>query len=240
MQAKTSPEEKSLIYSELAASLGEVEALTQEQAILLLKAKAWMEHVPVPLAWKDPKTAYDIENALSKHSEALSDLLLQEGIPNTVLLNELYTLINEKSPPEDLRWKATHRAAMSPTFESNNRDFYEPINGRLITTGLEGYLPLEIRDEFYFKELFPHQLKGVAVSSDLYEFTHGASLIVVRKTEEGLAFEQIKEGSQLQFIPNCQLTSVSQENVTCALESRFLAEKLHAWHSITEPTKNFL
>ena len=240
MQAKTSPEEKSLIYSELAASLGELETLTQEQAILLLKAKAWIEYVPVPLAWKDPKTAYDIENALSKHSQALSDLLLQEGVPNTVLLNELYTLINETPPPEDLRWKATHRAGMSPTFESNNCDFYDPINGRLITTGLQGYLPLEIRDEFYFKELFPHQLKGVAVSSNLYEFRHGDSLIVVKKTEEGLTFEQIKEGRQLQFIPNYQLTTARQENVTCALESRFLADKFHAWHSISEPTKIFL
>ena len=238
---KTSPEEKSLIYAELAAALGERSTLTDKEATLLLKATAWIEHAPIPTHWKDPKTAYDIENALCKHAEALSKLLLPEGIPNTPLLNEIYILINEKLPPADLTWESIHTEGMSPRFSSNYKDFYDLMSRRLITIGLEGYIPLDIRDQLYFKELFPHQVKGIALSNDVYEFTHEGNRVIVRKTELGLSFElYTKEGQWLRLIPNDQLTSVGNQTVTSPLESRYLADKYHVWHSITDPTKIFL
>ncbi|MCX6990097.1 MAG: hypothetical protein NTX49_03390 [Chlamydiae bacterium] len=234
------PEEKSLIYAELAAALSENEVLNQDQLTLLLLAKAWIQHTPIPLEWKDPKTIYDMEKALSLHSAALRGVLLPGGAANTVLLHHIYTLINEKSPPEDLTWQAIDSPGISPRFITNHSDFYDPMSGNLITIGETAYLPLEIREDLIFKELFPDQVKACARSRDTYEFSLQGIPVIVRKTDKGLCIEQYIEGKWFRLIPSSKIMTSDKDSVICALESRYLADKYYVWHSINEHSKIFL
>ncbi|MCX6991323.1 MAG: DUF3638 domain-containing protein [Chlamydiae bacterium] len=237
----TLPAEKGLIYAELASSLGEKSTLTEDEAKFLLKAKGWLEYLPLPTELKNPNTEYDLKQVYSKHSEAIIKLLFPKERINTSLLNEIYTLINRKSPPEDLIWEPIGSPGMSPRFKSNHNDFYDPVSGRFTTTGLESFLPSEICNDFAFKQLYPNQNTAIVRANDTYEFTDKETRVLVKKSGSCVFIEQCKKGSSLQFIPR---TLLMQENyngtIISLLESRYLADKYEVWHSITDPDKIFL
>lgn len=156
-----SPEQRSLLYAELSALLSYREALNDQEAKDLLAARIQLTKESIPDKWKDPETVLRMEEALIKHETKLRQALTSQGkdaFINGILSSAATWTMQSEEPLE---------------FISNEEParIYRPLEGALGIKGKGLPIPLKLKKNAEFQELFPNQMYAEYVNQGEYTFT---------------------------------------------------------------------
>jgi hypothetical protein len=252
-QQELEPENKSVIYAELIATLAGKPSnlLDNQDKIDLIIGKAFLRDNPVPKKWQEPLTENEVGKAGYHHANAIKDFLCPGNTPNADNLNEILLALQPQASKIDHWTLAAKNDDQLVLKSACNRYTLRPLEGILIDAKeTHVFLPLEIRHHAQFKALFPGFEKANRISDNMYTFTdqNGRKTNVsMNYKEKTVRIEQYDEEKKcwLRFVqPDVFLEKTlhgGMKRVTsCHLKSRHLVQEFSHWQVIKNPTNLFL
>lgn len=228
------PEEKYVIYAEIAAALSQQERLENEELSLLLSATAYCEKYSAPAHWNCPQTKKEMRSAVQQHALAICHYLADgDGNANDAALNCIAEATGSAS---NSSWQMSKEEGSFPHFISNGnpKTTYYPLTGKFVTENQPLPLPIEIKSHPHFKQLFADNIEEALPKGggafELNDKYGNQTLLALHHGD--LTIEQFREGNWYRFIPPAKLLSKSDDKWQSPLASRHLAQNYHHWHNL--------
>lgn len=231
-----SPEETSVIYAELIASLLHKPSLENNDIEDLLVGLVQLERTPIPMRWSDPPTENDVRKAPCIHARAIQQYLLQQK--DQVNARRLKSILERISAEAaQATWQLHNNEMM---FESHDKRFlYRPLEGVLQDKQqVEVMLPEAVRLHPEFSHLFPQTTHATLVDNSVYSFIDKQKWrTYVRLIKDHLIIEQLVQGPDkrevwVRHVAHDRLILLKRENNPVSrLISRHLVHHFTHWQT---------
>lgn len=229
---------KSLVYAELIAELSHKESLTEDEIGLLITGSIYIkENQPHSKYPPDPFTQKEVSEALLIHANKMRTVLMKES-PNQQLLNSIKATLRPNLKGE-VNWVMKEVQGEFPFFATVDGSLtLYPLISQLVSKDAQALLPLNIRQNPLFRQLFPKIEKGSLRPGNVYAFndSYGRKTLVCLKGDH-LVVEQKQEGEWVCFVPSTTLLfetkdKTNKTNINSLLGSRYLAQQYTHWRAL--------
>ncbi len=238
------PDEKCLVYAELVAQLGHQKTLTEEEAALIVAGTIYIEeNQPQSKLTEDPTTAKEIRETLLVHAKTIQSVL-EKGNPNKTVLNRILRLARPELA-EDREWLMKSKPNEFPVFSTpDGEHVLYPLLSRLISSNAVVLLPLNLRQNALFQQLFPGIEQGTYLPGNVFSFKDGQGReTLVHMKGDTLVIDQKldpqkKEWSRYiptsSFIDEVTLPGTNEKKLQSHIGSRYLVHHCTYWQSLEE------
>lgn len=230
---------KTLLYAELNAQLGSKERLDEEEIAYLIAGSIFIEEnrssgkFPI-----DPTTNKEAGEALQIHARQLREQL-ELGNPNHTLLNQLLKMVRPQLK-QDYVWVEKKTPGQFPVFETNDgAHLIFPLSSQLVSTEAQTLLPIKLRQNPLFKQLFPTVEKGTYRAGNIFSFKDSFDReTLVSLKGDHLVIEQKLEGEWVRYVPASLFLYEAKgpddrKEIRSRIGSRYLAQHFSHWQSLT-------
>lgn len=229
-------DDKILVYAELIAELGYKEILSEEETILLIAGSIFIEENYLHGKYSiDSLTKKEGREALLTHAQQIKNTL-ETGRPNQNLLNRISKTLRPTAADEN-KWVIISKEGEFPIFktEDGSQTLY-PLLPQLVSKDGQALIPLNIRQNPLFRQLFPKiqhcsfEPGNVISFRDSHDRETLASL-----NGDNLVVEQKQNGEWIRFVPSATFLwedKSYKSKILNHLGSRYLAQQYTHWQAI--------
>lgn len=230
------PEEKSVIYAEIIASLANRASsdLSEEDLNDLISGMVFLKNNPIPKKWEEMLTTNEVNKAVFLHSEKIKEYLLSNGEVNNDRVNSVVNRIVGKTDKVTI-WKQSDKKDRMVLRSDDGCYKYMLLEGILIDQRENNvFLPIEIRTSAHFCRLFPGVKQARRIADNIYAFVHDEMETRVSLNKDSVVIEQkLTNGKWAVYIPNEAFLDGSKS----CFGSRYLTDQFTHWKCYGDDTK---
>lgn len=225
-------EDKSVIYAEITAHLGEKKELNSDELELMLTGIAYLERFPVPLNLRDPYLEEDILKAAHNHADAIKKFVQEEKFCKESI-NRIVNILYPQVPPLFFDWKLSDDHSL-PMFQSGKSAYY-PFQGLLfldLHQEVNRPLPAIIKEHPEFIKAFPVVSNSRQLTPFIYAFNDSQgveTLVSYDYVKKELSIEKQFEDNWITHVPEKDLLIQKEREILSLLSSRFIIQNYTAW-----------
>lgn len=229
------PDVKNIIYSELLAQLDNKERLTDDDIATLLVGNIYMAENQANNISLDPSAIKGAREALAWHAKEIEGVL-QRGSPNKLLLNKI--LRSLRATAEDQEWIITTKEGQFPFYSTKNGEHtLYPLLSRLVSSETQVFLPITIRKNPIFRDLFPTIEQGSYRPGDVFAFhdQHGRETLVHMNGDHIVIEQKLENGADgwFRYIPaSFFLEKLDDNKIGSLIGSRYLVQQYTHWQAL--------
>ncbi|MBA3238785.1 MAG: hypothetical protein H0T62_10635 [Parachlamydiaceae bacterium] len=228
-------ETKGLIIAEIVAELGEKETLDDQEIRKLISGSIYLRENKIESKdQEDPDTMRKAESAMIKHAFWIGHLL-KEGNPNQDLLNGIVKDLRPNA--EQKNWVLHEKEGTFPWFVSEDGELIlHPLLCELRSEGGHHLLPLVIRDNTHFNNLFPDIERCKILPNGVYSFKDAQQneTLVCMVEDKIVIDKQMKNFGKgfYRFIPSLIFLEKVEEDLKSKIGSRTIVQDFDLWQTL--------
>lgn len=233
-------EVRSLVYAELLAQLSHKEQLSDEEVVTMLSGGIYIEENQANSKYtEDPSASKEGREGLMLHARWIERALQQQGNPNKLLLNRILHSLRP-AITDDKEWVIKTKAGQFPSFSTaDGQHTLYPLRSRLISSQAPALLPLAIRKNPLFRDLFPTIEQGSYRPGDIFAFNDQRGReTLVHMNGDHIVIEQKLEDSAdgwFRYIPApAFLEEKGKDKLNSLIGSRYLIDHYSHWQALKE------